>query len=287
MKGSIAIIIYANPDYYPPIMNAIEILSNYFKLVVICRNQDKPLNIYPKDVKIYRLGKSKNAYYKQNQSLISKINEFFSFILKTVFLVYRHNCKFIYSYDMYGLVAGFFASRFIKKISLLYHNLDFLALKESKGFSYLVKFLELKLAPLADKIVFCDLNRARYLKKETTLKYLPEVIMNTPLRKDNLPQNKLKDILKKRGFSSELKVILYQGTIGEGKALSEVLKSMPYWPKDTILVLLGYLYRDFAKVFFKEAKSMNLNKRIVYIPAVPYKELFNYTTGAYLGLGLY
>ncbi|MCM8792622.1 MAG: hypothetical protein NC826_05745 [Candidatus Omnitrophica bacterium] len=287
MRNRIAIIIYANPDYYPPVMNAVEILSQEFNLTLICRNQEKSLNIYPGNVKIYRLGKLKNAYQKQNQSLISKINEFFSFILKTLFLVHKHNCKFIYSYDMYGLVVSFFASRFIRRIPLLYHNLDLIALKEINGFGYIIKWLELKFSHFVDKIIFCDINRARLFKEETGIKDLPEIMMNTPLKRSVLPENKLKEVLKNRGFNPELKVVLYQGTIGNGKALLEVLRSLPYWPEDTVLVLLGYMYRDFAMVFFKEAKSMNLNKRIIYIPAVPYKELFNYTVGAYLGLALY
>jgi len=287
MNCRIAIVIYANPDHYPPIINAITILSKEFDILLICRNQEKSFISYPKNIKVYRLGKLETAEQKQNQNLFLKVKEYILFILKTVFLVNRYKCKFIYAYDMHGFVAGFFASRFIKKIPLIYHNLDLVDLKQQRIISYIVKYLELKLANITEKIVFCDFHRAKYFQKEAKLNKLPLIVMNVPLRKNDLPENKLKDILRKKSYDTDNKVILYQGKIGDGKALEEVLKSMPLWPKNTVLVLMGYLDRDFAEKFFKQAYLLKVNQRVIYLDAIPYLDIFHYTVGAYLGLGLY
>jgi glycosyltransferase involved in cell wall biosynthesis len=287
MNSKIAIVIYANPDHYPPIINAITILSKEFDILLICRNQDKPFISYPENIKVYRLGKLETAEQKQNQNLFLKIKEYILFILKTIFLVNRYKCKLIYAYDMYGLVAGFFASKFIKKIPLVYHNLDMLVSKGKMSINYIVKYLELKLAHFAEKIVFCDINRAKHFQNEAKLNKLPHIVMNTPLKKDTLAKNKLKDILEKRSYSTNTKVILYQGRIGEGKALWEVLKSINLWPGNTVLLLMGYLDRDFAKKFFRQTRLLKVDQRIIYLGFISYKEIFNYTVGAYLGLGLY
>ncbi len=54
---TIAVIIYANPDYYPPTINAVKILAKHNKIILVCRNWEKPREEYPENVTVYRLGR--------------------------------------------------------------------------------------------------------------------------------------------------------------------------------------------------------------------------------------
>jgi glycosyltransferase involved in cell wall biosynthesis len=286
-KKKIAIVIYANPDYYPPIISMILILAKDFDLKVICRNQGRPEFSYPKNVIVYRLGKLKSPREKEQQAPVAKILEYAIFILRAFFYVRYHGSSLVYSYDMHGLICGFIASRLGRKIPLIYHNLELVDLNRVKGLSSIIKMLELRFAGSADKIVFPDTNRASFFQKQAKLNDFPVVAMNTPLRISHLPINKLNEALKERGFDSNTRAVLYQGAINEERCLLEVVRSMPFWAKDTILVFLGIGSPNFIDKLYAQADLLNLRSRIITIPWLLYSEVFSYTIGAYLGLALF
>lgn len=286
-RNCIGMVIYANPDYYPPVISAIQLLAREFNLVVICRNQEQPQLTYPDNVRLYRLGKLKTARQKETQSLVIKFLEYITFVVRTIFYIRFYNCRLIYSYDMHGFITGFLANRFGKRKPLIYHNFDLCELEKIDGLTYIIKYLELVMARYADKVILPDINRAKFFKKEAKLTKLPDIVMNAPLRIDRLPYNNLEEILKAKGFNLDTKVVLYQGAINESRSLLDVLESMIFWPKNTVLVLSGYVYENFMKEFYKEAKRLNLNGRIILLPPVPYTQISSHTMGAYLGLALY
>lgn len=289
-KDKIGIAIYVNPDHYPPIINTIQILAREFDLVVICRNQGKPKIHYPKNIKLYRLGKLKTPREKETQGLVMKAWEYILFSLRAIFYLRFYRCQLIYSYDMHGFIAGFFASRLGRKVSLIYHNLDLAELRKQKGLTYMIKYLELRFARYADKIVFPDINRVKFFLNEAKLAKLPDIdiVMNAPLCINKLPPNRLIDVLRVKGFSIDTKIVLYQGTIGNAQTILEVIKSMNLWPKDTVLVLIGTIIdEDFAKDIDMEAGALHLTNRIIKLSFIEYLQLFSYTVGAYIGLALF
>jgi glycosyltransferase involved in cell wall biosynthesis len=287
MKKRIGIIVYSNPDYLPPIINATRILAKEFNLVVICRNQEQPQIAYPNNVRLYRLGKLKTAREKETQSLVIKFLEYITFVVRTIFYIQFYNCRFIYSYNMHGFVSGFLASRFGKKKPLIYHNFDLCELEKTDGLTYIIEYLELVMARYADRVIFPDINRARYFQTKAKLTKLPDIVMNTPLRIDRLPSNNLEEILKAKGFNLDTKVVLYQGAINEAHSISEVIQSMTFWPKDTVFVLSGIIRDDFKKAMLAKTKVLNLVDRIIYLSYLPYSQIFYYAIGAYVGLALY
>lgn len=283
----LSVVIYANPDYYPPLINAINLLSKNFDLVVICRNQDLPQVAYPENVKLYRLGKRITSREKENQGGILKIVEYAVFTMRAIFYTRFYKCRLIYACDMHGFVAGFFANCFARRSFLVYQNFDLCGWKE-KGLRHIVKYLEIRLAHKADKIIFSDINRARYFKKEAKLNELPGVVMNAPRQIDNLPPDKLKEILRLKGFNGNARIVLCQGErMDRERSILEVIKSMPFWPKDSILVLKGNIDENFWEECLKEAGPLNLTARIIRLPYGPYPSIFSYTVGASLGLALY
>lgn len=286
-KKLIALVMYAHLEHYPPVINAINILAKDFDLLVFCRHQGYPELGYPSNVKLFRLGKLQSCRKKELQHPCLKIAEYLSFCMKVIFYIRFYRCQLIYSYDMHGLASGFFASRLGKKLHLVYHNHDLVILTSAKGLSYVIKRLEVYLARHADKIVFPDINRARFFQEEAKLAKFPDIVINASLRQGELPPNRLTEALKENGLNPVVKPILYQGTIGEGAALINVVQSMAFWPENTVLVLCGHVFPDYLEKMLKVARGLNLDKRIIQIPWVDYPQLRCYTVGAYLGLALF
>jgi glycosyltransferase involved in cell wall biosynthesis len=287
-KNKVAIVIYANPDYYPPVIGAISLLARDLDVIVICRNQENPERAYPDNVTILRLGKLKTAGEKESQGLLVKIAEYASFIFLAVFYVRSRACRLVYAFDMHGLFAGVVAARFGSRRPVVYHNLDLVDAGQSKGLSALVKKLELISARFADKVIFPDKYRAEIFKGHAGLKNMPDIVMNTPLSVINLPkENKLLPLLAARGIEADAKVLLIQGSIGIVNCVRCVVEVMAFLPKDAVLVLLGFSTEEFISDIYRLAGSLHVDNRVIYIPRVPYHKLFAYTVGSYLGIALY
>jgi glycosyltransferase involved in cell wall biosynthesis len=286
-KKRIGLAIYANPDYYPPLINAVNILATEFEIIILCRNQDSPNIDYPLGVRLIRIGSIKTAREKEAQPGIVKLWEYLLFFLRTVIDLRLYHCRLIYIYDMHSLLPGFLASRLGRKVPIIYHNLELTGLKEARGMSYFLKCVELYLVRYLDKIVIPDINRARFFQKEASLAELPVVVMNSPLRTIRLPVNILREELLARGFPSDTKVILYQGAIGEAHSILEVVRSIALWPKDTVFALSGMIFSEFMARLQQEAKVLGVDRRIIYLPFLPYAKILSYTVGAYLGIALF
>ena len=286
-KNKIGIVIYANPDEYPPTVSAVNILSREFDIIIICRNQNKTEVSYPDNVGLYRLGKLKTSREKESQGRAIKVFEYAMFVLRAIFYLRFYGCKVIYSYDMHGFIAGFFASRLGKRIALVYHNHDLYELEGAKGSSRIVKRLELRFARFADKIVFPDANRAKLFQEEAKLKILPDIAINAPQVIKRLPFNRLKELLLSKGINEDVKVVLYQGEISESHAVLEVIKSMPVWLDNAILLLAGRIRKDFYVEVSNLAETLKLRKRVLIMPFISYSKIFSYTVGAYIGLAFY
>lgn len=287
MKPKITIIIYANPDYYPPLINAVNLLLAQFDLIIICRKQNGIFYEYPAAIKIYRLGKEETVYIKERKNIFLKFFEYISFIIGVFWLIRNHHSKLIYSYDMHGFVAGVFPSVLLR-IKIIYHNLDFVALSEMNPLGSLVKRLELYFSRYAAKIIFPDIYRAKFFQREARLPIPPNVVLNAPLLIKFVPSNTLMNYsLKENQLPVDSRVVIYQGSINDSKCILEVIRSMVFWPKDFVFVLIGWVTREFQDKIDALSRSLFLEKRVIYISAItPYPKHLIYAAGAHLGIAL-
>ena len=286
-KKNIGVIMYSSPEYYPPVLCALTLLSREFNIVVVCRNFDRPAQAYPENVRLYRVGSEGAPQQKQSQSQFLKIMEYLVFIARAIFYIRSRRCRFVYSYDMHGFVAGFFASRFGRRLPLLYHNHDLHPTRQKLGLSRAVKALEVFFARRADKVVFPSRNRAWFYHRDARLRQLPEIVMNAPLRKADIPPNALRQVFAARGIAGDTKAVVYLGKANEAHAIPEIIRSMPHWPERTVFVLLRFASEEFSVQIEEEAGSLGLAGRLIQIPPVPYAEVFSYIAGAHLGLAFY
>ena len=87
MKPRLLITIYANPDYYPPTVYAVRILSCYFEIHILCRNMGEPIQQWPSNVTIERFGDYGSAREKEAASAGAKLIEYVKFAARTRALI--------------------------------------------------------------------------------------------------------------------------------------------------------------------------------------------------------
>ena len=91
--------------------------------------------------------------------------------------------------------------------------------------------------------------------------------------------------LKESGFQ----IVLHRGPINKiGVDIEEVIASIKFWTKNTILVLVGVHKGEQEKVCREIANRENMSDRVLIVTYVPtQKELFEYIAAADVGLILY
>jgi hypothetical protein len=91
-KPKLGIVIYFNPDYYPPTVNAVHLLSAHFDVVLIGRNYDPPDGEYPANVTVHRLGKYTSIQARMRAAPLAKFWEYLNFVVQTRVVTARCIC---------------------------------------------------------------------------------------------------------------------------------------------------------------------------------------------------
>lgn len=154
---------------------------------------------------------------------------------------------------------------------------------EPQGLQYLCA---LRKSKKADLIVVADRGRKEMVFRQTNInKDKIMAVRNCPRVVAKTPEGKLRSSLIERGIHVK-KIVLYQGAIAESYYASNVVRSIKDWPEDTVLVLLGRVKEEFKKNLMELANALGVQERIVFIAAVPYEQLFQFTVDADVGIGL-
>jgi len=136
-----------------------------------------------------------------------------------------------------------------------------------------------------DAVVVPDSGRADYLQEMAGLKLKPLVVMNCPRRLTKLPQSLLIPFLRKRGINST-RIVHYQGAVGPDHKLETVIRSMRFWPDDSIFVVVGAGREWYLKELAELVIAQGLEERVVFLGRIPYNQLFQYAIGAAVGVTL-
>ena len=249
-KKSIGILIYANPDHYPPTINAVHLLSEHFDVVLIGRNQDPPFWEYPANVTVHRLGKYTSVKEREQQSAVIKIREYINFVAQASRLF--QDVSLIYAYDTFGYPAAYLSQLMkARPIPLIYHNHDLYSqvfpLSTLSGW---VQRGERQWVDKANLVVFPSQERSLLFKEQTNFPGQIIIVPNYP-RKSYFPEHQdFTNIILKRFQNIQ---ILLQGSISVKSSLLELIESLIFLDNSIELKLIGpiqeaekYLMKDFA-----------------------------------------
>jgi len=135
----------------------------------------------------------------------------------------------------------------------------------------------------ADLVVMPDQDRAEYVQKMVGLKEQPLVVMNCPRRLDVLPESRLLPFLRERGLPSA-RVVHYQGAVGQNHYFEQIVRSMRFWPRDAVFVIVGSVREQYARELQHLAEGEGVGERLVLVGRVSYDEVFSYAVGASVGV---
>jgi len=170
--NSIGIIIYYNPDYFPPTINAINLLENEYKIIIFSRNIGDHLEFFTDNVRYYRFGKNISVKKSEKKFPLSKLTEYILFTFKTIYYSWKHKCKIIIVYDSYSLTTSLFLKIFRPNVKIFYHAHEIIEPKKDKWLNlrFWVNKITLKFAKKCKWVSQPDIKRAEFFSKIAGIK---------------------------------------------------------------------------------------------------------------------
>lgn len=284
MKKKIGILIYSNPDYYPPTVNAVHLLSEHFDVVLICRNHEPPDCEYPVNVTVHRLGEYTSVREREQASSIAKFWEYINFIAQARHLL--KDVSLIYAYDAFGYTAAYLCRTMLfQAIGLIYQNHEISdRLFPLSSLSGWVQKAERSWIHKADGVVFPDKDRATFFQKATSLKNQPIIVPNFPLKTSFQLQEDWAALSQKRWESITL---FYRGTISNMSAMRETITAASLLKKKVLVKFVGFLNDAAREELEKCVEGIEMSLYFSYLGTLPYKELKTHTLLASVGFALY
>ncbi|MBF2004230.1 MAG: glycosyltransferase [Chlorogloeopsis fritschii C42_A2020_084] len=283
-KKSIGMLIYANPDYYPPTVNAIHLLSNHFDIVLVGRNQDPCDRDYPSNVKVHRLGQYTTITERMQLSSRAKLWEYINFVVQSYHLL--KDVSLIYAYDAFAHTAAHLHQLFLtQKVPLVYHNHEISEhLFPLSSFSRWIQRAEQLWVNQAAIAVFPDQDRADFFQKFTHLKKEPIIVPNFPLKSFFEPPKNWSSLIKKRW---EEITLFYRGSISDTSAMQDIVTAASLLNKSVKIKFVGFLTASNAEKLQNWVEHLKMSTHFSYLGTLPYKDLQAPTLSATVGFGLY
>ena len=145
----------------------------------------------------------------------------------------------------------------------------------------------IRAARQADLVVHPDPYRAALFLADSGLQSEPLVVPNCPMKTPHLGPSPLRAKVEHE-YGSQSQIVLYVGVIGAGRGLLSVLRSMPLWPANAVLVCRGMIKQSFAHTLLQEAQTLGVAERLMFqsVKAIQAEAIW-VTSGADVGLVLY
>jgi hypothetical protein len=276
--------IYVDPDFYPPTINAILNLSECFdEVIVVSRNNAAKDFPYPANVSLKKVGSNCTVRQMEKQSLWKKGFYFFKFCLSFLKYAGKKDTELILIYDSIALYAYYLTKNLIGKKTIWYHNHDMqdrnlissysiggLAAKFQKRAMRNIRYFSL---PAKERLVYFP-----GLKESISTFIIPNYPSLKVYKKDNSkPKDDCKTIR-----------IIYQGFIGAGHSLEELITLLPEKINgyNLELILKGSVTDAYRNSIRKTSTKLGVDDKVHWLAIGPYSELPELTCQADIGIGI-
>lgn len=275
-------IIYANPDYYPPVVNGARVMAKAgVQLEILGRDyiglQGRGYRVsYPSQTQIRRVRTSTAPSWLG-----------FGRFLGEALRRSNREADLFLGHDMHGFLAARLMATLHRR-PLVYHCHDYVQVGTADSFgARRIKAFEQRYANSADLVIVPDRERGQVMSDELHLARPPLVVANAPLHRYDSTGEALSDALAAQGKSFS-RVVLRQGQIGPGHAIEATLHSIPMWNSpDWGFAVMGPSESDYVRSLVELAEATGVAPQFAVLPLVPYDKLHQYTPGAHVGHALY
>ncbi len=191
------------------------------------------------------------------------------------------NCRNIWASDFYVLPA---ASQIARRCfaKLIYDSREIYSalgpLSNQKLKQLVITYLEKYYIRYVNHFVVSGDLDAQYLKKHFRTKKPFSLVMNLPYAKEKKESNIIR---REFNIPADTKIILYQGMILKGRGLLPTLNALKHLDS-TVLVIAGE--GSYKEEFEQTVILENMQKRVVFIGKIDYKDLHTWTCAADIGI---
>ncbi|MFQ3678896.1 MAG: glycosyltransferase [Pseudanabaenaceae cyanobacterium] len=282
---TIAMVLYGNPDYYPPTFNAVSLLAQKFAVQVIGRNQDPPHRLYPANVAVHRFGEYTSVREREQWSAIQKLWEYGRFV--QYLASWLGSARLVYAYDGFAFNAVLAAQRLRgPSVPVIYHSHETDGEMASwRSLTGWMQRLECRTVAAAAAVVFPEKNRAiRFQQRAVPTMPTPYIVPNFPLRSVFRFDLDWETCWRERWQSP---TVLYCGTISDGSAMKESIAAVASLPSAVQLRFVGFASESVQAACRAEANRWDVEDRFAYLGWRAYDELQDLILQASVGLALY
>jgi len=290
LRKTIGVIIYNNPDHYPPTISAVHLLSKHFNIILIGRNHEAIAHKYPDNVKVYRIGHyAESREEKAQQSIFAKALEYINFVWQSQRILKKVDC--VYAYDSFAFVSVCLKMFNQSPQKYIYYHCHEIP-NSSASLTTLtgwIQFLEKKYLHQACEIIHPEKIRASYHQKFMKSDKEPIIIPNFPLLSFFNFNINWYQLFEERWKKL---ILFYRGAISESVSTLEILQSFNYLPLDyqkkIKIHFIGKLSKQYQKILSALTSSLQLENNFFYLGFYPYyPQSINITLTASLGFCLY
>lgn len=282
----IVISIYIHPDFYPPTINAINNLAEHCnELIVITRNNCKEDFPTGDNITFIKIGSYITPYEFELKSITIKLFTFLKFTFKVLQFSLSNKTSLIINYDPIPLFSFYLINWMLScKIKKWYHNHDIPEISSNNKYS---------IGWFAAKFEQMGLKKMNYftLPSNERLEYYPNLSSETIYNLiPNYPSLKIYNKPQKINIENvEIIKIIYQGSIGKGHAIEEIilLLKKQISNKKLKLVLKGPVREQYKKNLDDIAIANNVEKNLDWIGVGLYKDLQAITKTCHIGIAIY
>ncbi len=276
-QPQIGVVVYGNPDYYPPTIHAVHLLAETYDIVLAANDCEPAHWRYPPNVTVHRLGPYIRVADVYTMSMVAKVGRFGRFVAMLTQIL--RSVSLVYAYDDFGFVAAWLSLRWMgRTVPVIYHNHDLELATAGFSLSALVRRLRSRFVPTAAALVFPEKDRARVFREAIpAAQAVPLHICPNFPRLDFYPLLANWDERLRDRFARQ--ECLLQGTLSQASSVPQILAAIA--PGQT-LVLAGPIADEATQKAMAAAPP-----NVVYVGRLPYAELRDRTGQATLGLCLY
>jgi glycosyltransferase involved in cell wall biosynthesis len=278
--------VYSHPEFYPPTLNAIEVLSGVAaKITVLSRNVLESKWNYPVQTALVVSGPLTDIRAVERKGTPWKILSFFRFTGTMWRLLVQERQHVVLLQDAIPLFAFYLIRRFLPYRPLVwYHNHDVIVKGSVRKYSvsWFAQVCEEKMFRHLDIFSLPATERQAYFRMDKLkgkFHFLP-----------NLPRQAFYNAhYQPRKLSGDTLQLLYQGEIGRGHGLEEMIPVLQTQVRGrkVYLNLIGPVTADYRRELAARAVAHGVAEQVRFFDKLPYRALPAFTRQFDVGLAIH
>lgn len=283
---SLGIILYSNPDYYPPTLNLIWLLKQKHKICIFSRNMADVDDSFYDGIEHYRFGKNLSATDCIKASPLLKLLEYLLFVFKTTVHAIKCECKVVVVYDPYALLPAILLKMINQKINIFYHEHELTILNKDKvnSLAYWVKKIVYRNLNRCSWISQADVRRAEVFQKKLNLQKV-ESVRNFSLKTFDYEKkkNNLCSEYKEKGYM----VFGFIGLVSIDSYIDDLIRFVENTKLKIFIALAGYRWGDDIFERMSKFEDKFNDSKIAYLNSLNVQAKYNFINSIDVGLILY